>query len=1293
MVFVKVCLAALLLPQQATAANPHVHRFGPDGTLRFELAERTGHPHFHWPESLLNYQVQLDGRAFDPAVMQIANQAGESIPFQISNLIERDGAPHSMTLSFFSDLPTGAKRSFVFRPAASPHDPFPPAVRIREEEGTVVLDTGRLRVRLPGPQSANRSSVPGPVMQFDRGQGWIGSSEIISPDSKITAIKVTPVATGPLFAEYRVSYAFASGAMYEAGIKAIAGYDFIEFTERMEGFRKDDAAAFVMEWQGFSPDKRRGNEPIHQPRTLCFRGEDPAFTGPPKIENPAEDFYYWLGPYTGDGTICTRYSSFTDSAAAESLHIAILDSLQWNDREYSLWTSSQTLGIRFRHREGLLSWRFPLAPGSRKTALAFVCDKAAAAKCGGLELSYDRFIESRYGCMGLDRIKDWQLHYDGRHSQNPRLFGDWKGRAREHESAENYIKSLDECELQKVEGSSVHPVGLRIMNYWVVPGFDKWRDELSPQELERATAYLLFTAYIAAREETSPMRNGLGGHPNFMADWKYPLLAAAYLFPDHPLAAEWAAQFEKALELLAVFHTRPPVPAWGALGGRWTESIGIYNWAFIEPTTHANRMGIAFDGRNRWPGPQLAMHGGYLAGITTAPVMLENSAAWPPGTPLTPEKGFQRLHPPQGAHAGRRAIHPTMSEFGKWLLRYKPLVGEAMIWAARAPGQNPPQSAGTNPRLTSAKYTGYGVVLRAEVDTPDEISVFLQQIDRGPNYRWGFGNEGGCGDIYYYARGSSFSGHLGEDAGDRRVTDAELTSNTGVYRDQTFRAIGMNDLTEPLHNLGHAQFARILPRQGPDAYSWPEYKARSVMLAGADYIVTFDEVNNPSRMSWNIIGDSDVMPHIIPVRGEFAYKVVARTELKGRQSVTTRWDPYKGGGDRMAIISHRNDLKLITRKRGDSRPYEMISLPGREDMVFQHRDEIRYDSPTARFTGTAGMIRRHQNGQRDLALFTGSRIGTDGLTVETEAAELAVGISFSKPQELTGIVNGRTGGKLRLIFETPPPDSLKLFIGGEATPVSRRGSQLEAEIPSGEHRIQLCGCLPEPMPPQILRSIHSPATATIFFTTVASADRYRIETSRDGGETWSSAGESKSGEFRLGNLPPGKTHARVVALNATTASRPGKDFPIDLTGEPPLPPEGLRLRIGDEKVDARWGEILGAKEYVIYRRLRGETRWNEVFRGTDNSFSECIEGVTPPHRLPGLEAAASISANDPAIHEYAVAAADGHGEGPMSPPVSTDPACWLNWYPDTGIHYKRRSGYLVPPFVHEDASPPISYPE
>jgi len=48
---------------------------------------------------------------------------------------------------------------------------------------------------------------------------------------------------------------------------------------------------------------------------------------------------------------------------------------------------------------------------------------------------------------------------------------------------------------------------------------------------------------------------------------------------------------------------------------------------------------------------------------------------------------------------------------------------------------------GTNPHLQAAKYTGYGITLRAAVDTPQELSIHLVQIDDGPNYRWGIASE------------------------------------------------------------------------------------------------------------------------------------------------------------------------------------------------------------------------------------------------------------------------------------------------------------------------------------------------------------------------------------------------------------------------------------------------------------------------------------------------------------------------------------------------------------------------
>lgn len=46
------------------------------------------------------------------------------------------------------------------------------------------------------------------------------------------------------------------------------------------------------------------------------------------------------------------------------------------------------------------------------------------------------------------------------------------------------------------------------------------------------------------------------------------------------MAKEWADFYEKELELNGLFYTRPDVKQYESFGGRWVESLGIYNWAF-----------------------------------------------------------------------------------------------------------------------------------------------------------------------------------------------------------------------------------------------------------------------------------------------------------------------------------------------------------------------------------------------------------------------------------------------------------------------------------------------------------------------------------------------------------------------------------------------------------------------------------------------------------------------------------------------------------------------------------------
>jgi hypothetical protein len=248
--------------------------------------------------------------------------------------------------------------------------------------------------------------------------------------------------------------------------------------------------------------------------------------------------------------------------------------------------------------------------------------------------------------------------------------------------------------------------------------------------------------------------------------------------------------------LNARYHTRPEVTAWESKGGRWTENLGTYVWAALRPTSRtALALDKYVDGRNRLALPQMAQLGDWMVNALSAPFNGESEPAQPGPNGrrephdwgmVSPQTGPQRIHPPQGAHSARRMPPRTMWLFGSSLLNYSPLTAEYMMWASHPQDDDMehfkedvdpwmvlfPQddNRGTNPHLKSSKYTGYGITLRAAVDTLDEMSIHLQQIDEGPNYRWGVAGEGGNGVLYYYANGKSYSHNGREDVATERRT-------------------------------------------------------------------------------------------------------------------------------------------------------------------------------------------------------------------------------------------------------------------------------------------------------------------------------------------------------------------------------------------------------------------------------------------------------------------------------------------------------------------------------------------
>ncbi|MFJ1548552.1 hypothetical protein [Streptomyces sp. NPDC088246] len=609
---------------------------------------------------------------------------------------------------------------------------------------------------------------------------------------------------------------------------------------------------------------------------------------------------------------------------------------------------------------------------------------------------------------------------------------------------------------------------------------------------------------------------------------------------------------------------------------------------------------------------------------------------------------------------------------------------------------------GTNPRLRSSKYTGYGVTLGADVDRPGEVAAFLQQVDRGPNYRWGIADDNGSGHIYYYAAGHSYSGQGPEDAGDRRAPDATFATSCAVWRNGAYRSIGQNTLDRPLHDLGGAQYAEIV--SDPDGPVGGLYLSRSVLLVGSDYLVTYDAFAAGQRMvwTWSVLTeatghDANSFPHLAE-RMPFIHVVRGvRTDgvLDGAFVTDVSWGVRLEGradganGNTLAVVSHRDDLEVAPAR---STPWgARIRTPHSLDFVFRNEASAHYEPKTVefadqglRFSGTAGTIRLFDDGLRQLTLFHGSAVGTSDLLLTTGDDDLGISLRYRDPTEAQGVYHAPSDSSVSLYVPGGRHAAARFHIDGERVrPLAVSPDTITVALPRGRHHWELTGGQPQPPPSQVLRTETVGDGALVHFSTAAAADRYIVQLSSDGGHTWMTAAETERSPVHLTGLAEDeKRHVRVIARNSRRQATPGSDYPVHPTRRAPDPPDGLRLRLGHGTVTVTWGEVLGAGRYRLYRRRKGEVIHLEIYGGFGFRHVDHAPGVIPGHDDPGRARPAGVT-----VYEYAVAAENGNGVGPKSAAVETDPGSWRHWSPPTDLAFRRRHTYNQPPYVPASATP------
>ncbi len=1303
-------------------AKPCAVRLDRSKPSRFGLEDVLEHPFYWWPRTLLRYPIESD-EAIDPSRWDLRSaETGEAVPFQFSGDTRAADGSHRATLKFFSDLPSGGRREFILSAAATPVR-HAPQVKEHRDGDTIVLDSGAVRVRIPASRKV-RGDAPGPVLQMSRGGPWRGTSTLRIDGDRILRIVARRVESGPLSIAYELAYESAKGARYVACVRCEAGSEFIRFQEDMEGLPIGVRGEVLMDWTDLGVTHRQApNHPfplsdeVRPYEEYPWEGIDERWKLE-KVPLPAGQLPFSLGIYErAPGNFRTgTWANFWNEKSGDAIGVFIDDVAGWCDHEYACEVVSPTLLVRYHRLAGRFVWKWPLARGRRSTCLAFYdhdLDKQAMAR---LERDFQKvpyegatyavpltftshalFLQNRHGSLDLDRMKDWVLTYPKEAPQAGPMLE--VGRSQDPAELERRVMtSAYACTLavsgtRQMAGHGPIP-GRSIVNFSPVPsrqipgwvdGFNLAVGDLTDRQRRRLTAMFLLLAHVHAGDEFMPVVGMLAGHPNFLADVKSVPPSMACLFPAHPMASTWADHWEKCVELNTRFHTRPPVKAWDALGGRWTENLGTYVWAFLGPTLRTSFLLKQRDGHERLASPQVARLADWLVSALSAPFdgespegygnlkAVDQGREWgvvPPGG------GPARVHPPQGAHSEQRIPPRELWHLGQCLRRYAPLAAEHAMWAARptsndmegAPDRRGPwdviyrlpENRGTDPHLRSAKHTGHGVVLRAAVGTRDELSVHLQQIDSGPNYRWGRAGEGGCGILYFYAGGRSYSYTAPEDVGDRDDEDTEFCTNFGVYKSGRFHSIGMNVLSRPLYDLGTAQFAEIVPRTGPGSYSAPEFLGRSVLLAGHEYFVLYDSVAHQAlthRLTW-FVRKGDKLPELQLLRGAVGNRETQWTELSTASS-TGMW--FDGLGDSLAVVSHRKDV------RAEVAPFGCrVHLPGAEDLVFRDSEPVRFDAEGCVFDGTAGLVRKTAGAVR-FALFHGTRIGVPGFIVTTEDTDLGFSGIIVPGDVPSGEYFAPKASSVRILAPGLPEKGV-FYVDGEARTARRASGVLMVDLPSGRHHWELTGSLPVPCAPVIVRTEDVAGGGRVVIGPVASATRYRLGLSRDGGASWTEVLTGTIDQLSVTDLQDGeKVHVRVTALNDEHASEPGPGYPLYVSKEAPAAPDGLRVALSEGAAALSWGEILGASGYRLYVRHRSEKGATLLYQGTERSYLDRRAGIRGPAGVPS----STPVVGEPPLVEYWVTALNGNGESPRSRVADTDPASWRNWDPTPGERFRR----------------------
>lgn len=1198
----------------------------------FYLTDDLRHSAFSWPRTMLRYEIDyLPDKSRDTLTLD-----GVAIPYDV----ETKGGVNC--LKVMADLPTYASRKFEWIEGKSPS----------AKVGEGILSVHSIEGGLYAIQGRNATYTYS--LEYPE--------EIVSIEESVVGEDVE--------IEYVKTITFANGDEYTFTLKIKDGLDYVEVYEDMSTISLK--GSLTLDMSDMSPVKRyaldRGIEKIDD-----YLKDDG--TMPFVINTFAPRVSVWDQQYVS-------YIAKDNSWTALLLH----DKRACDDEEYRIWCAGKKLAFSL-YVDKIVA---PIDQGKRAHML--IVDSTRDVKQVGSH--YKRY----YSHVSLDKVKDWVLKWDDSQSNYPKYYsvddsrvqGYWYFECKGKPTVEQMMNMLDRDMTLFRRPEEDSPVSSRAYLYAFAPTFDMTARDMSDEQFARVRAAMAFTCYVMSDENYNPIDTLMSGHPNFITDVIGTVgLFAALLGDKHPMYREWLEYYEIGIARNLKYHIRPPVAKWDCLGGRWTENIGCYMMGMLHCVV--------------WCCVTIYhLTGGEMPMLYP---QMKSLLAFLVNNQNTPNLDDRRLYSPHGSHSctgefGGKYGHgfmATMIQLADMCRYYTPLYSEYILHNYRKDEDfygalmvhnvtegvsyrdRTTNMGGTSPRLYSCKYTGLGYMLRSHVGKDDEMNVFLQQIDEGPNYRWGRAAGGGCGEIYYYANRRKWTDHSPEDVGDENRGDVQSATNFGVLIDHEFRSVGRGDLTEPLMDFGFAKYCRV----NAGDRSKPYYKYRSLMMIENMYINILDAVadkRQTSRFSW-AQNQKDNFPTIwqlkpgAPCVDTDNGEPLESTPPYKRNYEKSRIKCYQGQGDFFTVVSHLrtwgNEPLMYSPVATD---YGCtIRMANREDVVVNGQAKSYIDQADTQFDGYVGYITTENNATR-IAIFDGRYARRGDVSVEVKydkhvrhgAGVEVIRDGDGRYVEVKGDIYYGDSGEVKISL---PREVGDIYLDGDKIDYEYVDGRYIFEVSSGHHTFNI-GARPTLVEPEVTRTVKGIGYHKVEWSAVKGATHYEVSISRDLEKTWEIVGECDSTTLTIPLEDGRKYHVRVRAVAIDGAKGEySHPYPIYASSEVLHQPEGFHVAWDGEKYVADWGEVLGTDVYRLYK-VEGVDRLVYEGRGTT-----CVvdEG-----------------------EYYVVAVCDiGEGSRSLRRRTNTKVAHWDN-RPDLGFVRDTRSnehGYPGFLYMTNQDMPILNYPE